>query len=447
MDYTTTHLSDEDIARYCERKLQPVELLAADDHLGLCDSCYVRMGAVQGLDDKLLAAGKAFDAATDYEVTHLTYEQMVAMVDKSLDVFDREVIASHLELCRRCETELNELREVSAAIDVTPSEQRTLPTPRAPSLQERLNSLWRRPAFRIPAPAFAALAAIALLALLIQIPLWRERAKLRARVAELEQGNQALKAQATAVEGLQNDVAAMRGENDRLRQAAESRAEVLVALNDGGGRITLDADGNLLGTPAGLRDEQAIKNALLNGRVPLPPSLRELRSARSGTLMGEARTEFKLLAPAGAVIESDQPNLRWSALEGAASYTVTIYDSSLAEVAASDRLTMTQWAVPTALARGRTYIWQVRAVKDGREVIAPPPAGSRVKFRVLERAKVEEVERARKSHAKSHLVMGLVYAEAGLLDEAAREFDALVKDNPQSSIARKLLQNVRSARR
>jgi hypothetical protein len=42
--------------------------------------------------------------------------------------------------------------------------------------------------------------------------------------------------------------------------------------------------------------------------------------------------------------------------------------------------------------------------------------------------------------------MGVIYAEAGLLGEAEREFTALLKANPQSSNARKLLQGVRSAR-
>ena len=446
MNYTATHLTDEDIARYCGRSMAPVDLLAADDHLALCDACYARMGAAQGLDDKLLAASKAFDASTDYEVTHLTYEQMAAMADNRLDDIDREVIETHLELCRRCETELTELtelREVSSAMVVPPGEQRVLQTQRVPSFQERFISLWRRPVFGIPAPAFAALVVAALAALLIHSALRRERAVLQARVAELEHRNQALQAQVPTVEGMQKEVAAMREENDRLRKVAESRAEVLVALNDGGGRVTLDTDGNLLGIRAGPRDEQTIKDALQNGRVPLPPSLRELRGGPTGTLMGDARTGFKLLAPVGVVIESAQPNFRWSALEGAASYIVTVYDSSLTEVAASGPLTTTRWTVPKALARGRTYVWQVRAIKDGREVVAPPPAGSRIKFNVLEHAKVEEVERARRSHAKSHLVMGLVYAEAGLLDEAAREFDALLKDNPQSPIARRLLQSLR----
>ena len=425
--------------------MPPVELLAADDHLALCDACYGRMGATQGWDEKLLAASKAFDAAADYEVTHLTYEQMAALTDDRLDNIDREVVGSHLKLCSRCEAELNDLREVSSAMAVPPAERRE--PPRAPALREKLESLWRRPAFRIPAQAFAALAAVVLASLLFTIPMRRERAELRARVAELERGNEALKGQAAAGGEMQNEISAMREENDRLRQIAESRAEVLVALNDGGGRVTLDTDGNLLGVRAGLRDEQAVKDALQHGRVQLPPSLRELRGGQSGTLMGDGRAGFRLLAPVGVVIESDRPTLRWSALEGAASYTVTVYDSNLTQVAASDPLTTTEWAVPTALVWGRTYLWQVRAVKDGSEVIAPPPAGSRVKFRVLEQAKVEEVERARGSHGNSHLVMGLVYAEAGLLVEAAREFEALLRANPQSPTARRLLQSVRSAGR
>ncbi len=447
MNYTSSHLSDEDIARYCARRMPPLELLASDDHLALCDACYARLGAAEGLaegmDNKLLAASKAFDAAPDYAVTHLTYEQMDAMVDNRLDEIDREVIGSHLELCRRCETELNDLREVGSAMLVTSAEEHALPAPRALSVKERLVSVWLRPAFRIPAPAFAALALVVVATLVMYGILRRERTVLQARVAELERSNQELKGQASTVEGMQNEVAAVRDENDRLRQAVESRAEVVVALNDGGGRITLDSEGNLLGVRAGPRDEQAIKDALQNGRVPLPPSLRELRSGPSGTLMGDGRTGFKLLTPIGVVIESARPNLRWSALEGATNYTVTIYDSNLNEVAASAPLTTTQWAVPSALGRGRTYVWQVRALKDGREVVAPPPAGSKVRFRVLEQAKVDEVERAKRSHAKSHLVMGLVYAEAGLIDEAAREFDALVKDNPKSTIARKLRQSLR----
>ena len=49
--------------------------------------------------------------------------------------------------------------------------------------------------------------------------------------------------------------------------------------------------------------------------------------------------------------------------------------------------------------------------------------------------------------SNSHLALGVFYTRAGLLNEAEREFQRLVKLNPQSELARKLLQSVRSIRK
>src|SRR4030095_15279405 len=109
MNSPSTHLSNDDMARYCGRAMSAVELLAADDHLALCDTCHERMGATRLLDGKLFAASEAFNDAISAEVTHLTFEQMAAMADNRLDEIDREVIESHLNLCSRCENELDDL--------------------------------------------------------------------------------------------------------------------------------------------------------------------------------------------------------------------------------------------------------------------------------------------------------------------------------------------------
>lgn len=443
MNNPRIHLSDKDIARYRGRGLPPAELLAADNHLTMCDACYARMGKAQGLDDELIAASKAFNGAADCEVAHLTYEQLSALVDDQSDEIEREIAESHLELCSRCEREFNDLREVSARMAISPARQYA-PALSGPSLRERLVALWRLPAFRMPAGAVAALAGISLLAFLIITSLRKENAELRARVTELEESGKALKEQAAAVERRQSEIAAAREENAGL-QAEVGQGQILVALKDAGGRVSLDAGGNLSGIQTPPQYERSVKEALQGGRVKLSSALRELRS-QSGTLMGGAQPEFKLLTPVGVVIEGDRPAFRWSALEGATRYTVTVHDSSLNQVATSDSLTTTGWTVPAALPRGQTYIWQVRAAKDAAEIVAPPAAESRVRFRVLEGSKVEEIGRAKRTHAKSHLVMGVIYAEAGLLEKAEREFAALLKANPQSSIVRKLLQRVRSAR-
>ena len=43
----TRHLSDEEIDRYRSRSVSVHELLAADDHLHVCDECYSRMGGAE----------------------------------------------------------------------------------------------------------------------------------------------------------------------------------------------------------------------------------------------------------------------------------------------------------------------------------------------------------------------------------------------------------------
>lgn len=445
MDNARIHLSEDDIVRYRGRNMPPAELLAADGHLALCDICHGRMIEWPALNEKVSSAARVFDEEVVGEITHLTYEQLAALVDDQLGDIDREILKSHLDLCPPCETELNDLREVRSTMTTgakVPKEH--APTGKS-SLHERFMAFvtFRRlPAFSLL--ALTAVAALALLSFLISIPLRRENAEARARVAELERSNDSLKEQGATVDGLQNELAGLRQENERLRRSAEAQA--LVALNDGGGRIILDAQGNLSGIQTAAGYEQAVKDALRTERVTLPAALREVRS-QSGTLMGGTQTEFSVRTPVGIVIETDRPTFRWTSLDAGASYTVTVYDSNLIKVAESGPLMTTEWTLLSTLARGRIYIWQVRATKEGQQVVAPSPAAGRAKFKVLEQSKVEQIALAKQSGTKSHLMMGLLYAEAGLLSEAEQEFNALRTANPDSSTARKLLQSVRQAKR
>jgi hypothetical protein len=366
---------------------------------------------------------------------------MAALVDNQIDEIDLEILRSHLDLCPPCETEVSDLREVRSTM-ATREKETTGPAPaRRVFFSERFMPLRPMPAFSLL--ALAMLVIIAVTSFLISIPMRRENTSARERVAELERSNAALKERDAAVDSLQNELADLRQENERLRQAAEAQA--LVTLNDGGGRIILDARGNLSGIQAP-GYEQALKDALRTERLKLPASLQEVRT-QSGTLMGGGQAEFSVRSPVGIIIEADRPTFRWTAVDGGASYTVTIYDSNLRKVAESDVLTTTEWTPPSALARGRTYIWQVRATREGRQLVAPSPAAGRAKFKVLEQSKVEQIALAKRSSSRSHLVMGVLYAEAGLLTEAENEFNALLKENPDSSTARKLLQSVKLARR
>ena len=69
------------------------------------------------------------------------------------------------------------------------------------------------------------------------------------------------------------------------------------------------------------------------------------------------------------------------------------------------------------------------------------------RFKVLEEPQTKELEHVLATNPRSsRLVRGILFARAGLLDEAEWEFKAAVRANPRSAVARKMLQSVRAKR-
>ena len=155
---------------------------------------------------------------------------------------------------------------------------------------------------------------------------------------------------------------------------------------------------------------------------------------------------FSLIAPVGKVIISDRPTFRWSRLEGATGYVVEVYDEGFNLAAASLKLTGNSWVASQPLKRGAIYSWQVKAIKDDQEFKSPRPPAPQAKFRILDQARLNEIEQAQRAYATSHLTLGLLYAQAGLLDEAEQQFRALRKSNPDSTLVQKLLSQINRMR-
>ena len=65
---------------------------------------------------------------------------------------------------------------------------------------------------------------------------------------------------------------------------------------------------------------------------------------------------------------------------------------------------------------------------------------------VLDQGKIRDLDQAALASNKSHLVLGSLYVQAGLLDDAEHEFRALIRENPDSTLAKKMLKQVRSLR-
>src|SRR5262249_17270491 len=81
------------------------------------------------------------------------------------------------------------------------------------------------------------------------------------------------------------------------------------------------------------------------------------------------------------------------------------------------------------------------ALKKGKEIVSPPPNSPEAKFKVLDQSKANDLKRARPYN--SHLALGALFAQAGMLEDAEHEFQLLVKANPDSATAQKLLKSVK----
>src|SRR5215207_6376479 len=191
--------------------------------------------------------------------------------------------------------------------------------------------------------------------------------------------------------------------------------------------------------------QQKIRGTLQTGRLDQSPALAQLAGAWS-TLRGESGNglPFRLVGPLGQVVRTEQPTFRWHALAGAQSYTVAVTDAELNEVATSPPLNATEWQIPKPLKQGGIYSWQVTALKDGVKITSPVLPAPQAKFKVIDRTTSEMLQQTQRAYPDSHLTLGVLYAEAGLLDEAEQELRVLVRDNPRASVAQKLLRQVQS---
>ncbi|MGH9945390.1 MAG: tetratricopeptide repeat protein [Pyrinomonadaceae bacterium] len=224
---------------------------------------------------------------------------------------------------------------------------------------------------------------------------------------------------------------------------------VIAQLNDGEGQLTLDREGKFSGAddlpPA---YQHMLKEALATRQIERSSQLKELTRPPS-TLMStdEQSSEFSVIEPVGKVVLTDRPTFRWLPMEGATGYVVEVYDDKFNLITTSPQLTDHLWATPQTLPRGKVYAWQVKASKDGEEITSPRPPAPQARFRILDGAKANELAKAKRAYPSSHLTLGLLYAEAGLLKEAEQELRLLQKANPDSEIARRLLRQVQAFRR
>jgi hypothetical protein len=143
-----------------------------------------------------------------------------------------------------------------------------------------------------------------------------------------------------------------------------------------------------------------------------------------------------VLRPVSEAVEETQPVLYWSAGFGEPPYSVSITDERGQVIARAQGIQNTSWMVLTPLRRGGEYTWQVSVTGVSEQA----------SFRVLDDGQATLWRAMQTAHKDSHLVIGLVAEQLGLLGIAEREYAALTKAFPDSNTAALLLNNISQLR-
>jgi hypothetical protein len=194
--------------------------------------------------------------------------------------------------------------------------------------------------------------------------------------------------------------------------------------------------------PGIAEDERlAVEAAVKNGQLEFPQ-----QSDRSGVLLGgKGSNTGILLRPLGAVLET-RPVFEWNAINGATNYSVRVVDSAGRTAADVVGLVNTRWTPSSPLNRGQLYTWQLVAMVNGRELVYPAPPAAEARFIVLDEDVIRQIEQAKQRAGQSHLVMAVLYARVGLVDEARKELEALASANPNAELPKSLIRNLPQSR-
>lgn len=417
--FLSTCLSADQIELYARRALAADSLLIAESHLRDCHDCRQRLMALLKVDAAFVASSLQDELSVqELSDSCLSYEQKESYVDGTLPLALKAETVAHLNNCQFCEASVADLMAMKDLL----AETNETAVKHSHGWWQKLKQ-WQ-PRF-FPLPVWQPAMAVAVVLLVFGV-VWMNR-------------------QSSEVElTVQN-----KPDNQQIISTDKPAEPVtVIQINDATGIVSVNATGQVEGLGA-LNDEQhgALKDALLAQRLEVPKPFAG-ESFDGAVLLGkDDEKPIGKISPVAVVVESRSPIFRWPSVKDATGYVVTIHDENFVKVAESRVLTTTEWKPDNPLKYGANYSWQVRVNREAGSMVLPVQTESLAEFRVIGRKQAEELARGKREFGQSHLMLGILYAQAGMRNEARREFQQLLTLNreasPQTQQAiRKLLKQV-----
>jgi hypothetical protein len=421
------HLSAQMAHRFLARALKQHEIVAATQHLRVCEYCrenviILRRNRPVSLLDQILPG----TSAEDHPGEHL----LAAFVDDDLKPLDCVLIENHVRECYICRAALSDLRSFRDELKQMPVKQylpaqepATRPItvwPRHSAGQESTGFFnWLR-WFTQPFVIGAAVTAAATLILVAFVSLTRLSPP---QFAAHETGGKPT------------------SECKLLDNTREIRFDWGGIINLGSTLPEADLDAVQRICVAALRNE------------PLPPSpaLVYLKSATTiwrGQQSG-ASVPLKIIRPTRTLIKPGRANFQWRTATGVQSYTVHVVDDETQEevvtsppIFSSANASVCEWSEGGSLSPGKRYRWYVATVVNDQEIDVPQAEEPPARFSVLSEEELARLNEADQANQGDQLIDGLLDLQVGLLDDAEADFQALLDEPSQTSEGKTLLRRL-----
>ncbi len=192
---------------------------------------------------------------------------------------------------------------------------------------------------------------------------------------------------------------------------------------------------------ASLHDRETAKEVettgdiLEAGRLPLPDFVKDL------TPPGQAMMS-ELISPVATGVMSGRPTFRWKRLEGDWTYQVRVFRPGSDLAAESGEISGSEWTPETELPSGITYQWQILAQRGSERLTFPQPPQSPPRFRVIDQGAAARLRQLAERRGGVHLLLGIEYGKAGLIEDARRELRAELKSSRHTEAVERLIRSL-----
>jgi hypothetical protein len=198
--------------------------------------------------------------------------------------------------------------------------------------------------------------------------------------------------------------------------------------------------------PAASPEPPAVQEALVAGHIALPQFLNELQPEREVLMGGPGAVAPRIFSPRGTAVAGLPVEFRWQSLDGDWTYKVRVFTLAGDPVTASPDTHTPQWFCDQDLQAGFAYQWQVTAMRGADRVTLPQPSETPPRFRILDTASAQRLRELARRQPSDHLLLGVEYARAGLLDDARAQLSEASGPAPGQPQILRLLQSLTPAK-